>query len=562
MLKELPHSTAAELSAKSEHADQEIAQHTEAELIAARGDLTQCIAQLTEIKDTRRVIEKLAGVLSIMHGGGRLGILALDQNASVIASLRTEAAGTAGGEGHKAGEEQRPEEYETRVTVGSTTLAIAAACSLSAQAEHETRTLARVAALQIEMNARKPWVQAEDAAQSVNDEQTLNSHRNHHEQSTRDIERLARSPFNALLTGETGTGKTTIARQIHRRSARAGTRFVEFNCAALPEHLAEAELFGHKKGAFTGANADRAGLFEAAIGGTLFLDEVGELSPAIQSKLLKAIEERKIRRLGENHDRVCDVRVIAATSRNLPEMMHAGTFREDLYYRIATLRLEVLPLRERRDEIPAFVEHFLSEAAAAQGEVSGAPPSFRIEQRGIELLCGFGWGGNIRELRNTVLELTSYVRGDEPITAAAVRSRLAERERLAARPMPDAYAGSLTRVTTTTAPDHGDSHRAEECGMSVPAPSGSRTSAARMLLASAGVGVEDGDILIPFDVCVVRRGETINQWQTRAMVSCIGAAREECGEWNSVASRLGTALSSIKQRNRKALRRMASCRIS
>ena len=145
-----------------------------------------------------------------------------------------------------------------------------------------------------------------------------------------DITRVARRPYNILITGETGTGKTEIARQIHRMSARSGNPFVELNCANLPEHLVEAELFGHRKGAFTGADRDRIGLFQEAHGGTLFLDEIGDIPPTVQNRLLKAIDEKQIKRLGDNHYRSCDVQIIAATSRNLSRMTRDGEFREDL----------------------------------------------------------------------------------------------------------------------------------------------------------------------------------------------------------------------------------------
>jgi transcriptional regulator with GAF, ATPase, and Fis domain len=158
-----------------------------------------------------------------------------------------------------------------------------------------------------------------------------------------EIERVARKPFNILITGEAGTGKTYAAREIHRLSARANNPFMELNSANLPEHLVEAELFGYRKGAFTGADRDHIGLFEEANGGTLFLDEIGDLAPTVQNKLLRAIEEKQIKRLGSNRYLFCDVQIIAATSRNLPKMIQSREFREDLYCRLAVLTLETTP---------------------------------------------------------------------------------------------------------------------------------------------------------------------------------------------------------------------------
>src|SRR6266545_1390074 len=180
-----------------------------------------------------------------------------------------------------------------------------------------------------------------------------------------DIERVAKRPFNILITGETGTGKTQIARQIHRLSVRASNPLIELNCANLPEHLVEAELFGHRKGAFTGADRDRKGLFEEADGGILFLDEIGDIPLTVQNRLLKAIDEKQIKQLGANRYQSFDVQIIAATSRSLPTMIHNGEFREDLYCRLAVLTMETTPLRDRRADIPAMIALFLHEAGEA-----------------------------------------------------------------------------------------------------------------------------------------------------------------------------------------------------
>jgi two-component system response regulator PilR (NtrC family) len=211
------------------------------------------------------------------------------------------------------------------------------------------------------------------------------------------MERIASTTSNVLVIGESGTGKELVARQLHDWSDRAKKSFVAVNCGAIPENLIESELFGHKRGSFTGAVADKPGLFEVASGGTLFLDEIGELPLSMQVKLLRAIQSRTIRRVGGNEDQKIDVRLIAATNRNLEKMVADGTFREDLYYRLNVLMLTTPPLRERPEDIPILVEHFFKKCAAKFGkELQGVTPE------AMRALEAYSWPGNVRELENQV----------------------------------------------------------------------------------------------------------------------------------------------------------------
>jgi two-component system response regulator AtoC len=209
--------------------------------------------------------------------------------------------------------------------------------------------------------------------------------------------KVARHPSTVLITGESGTGKELIARYIHAGSPRADAPMIAVNCGAIPENLLESELFGHAKGAFTGATAEKRGLFEEADGGTLFLDEIGELPPPLQVKLLRALQEGEIRRVGDNADRPVDVRLVAATARDLEADVAAGRFRADLYYRINVVRLHLPPLRDRREDIPELVRHFIQLYARRLSlSVNAVSPA------AMRLLMEYAWPGNVRELENVI----------------------------------------------------------------------------------------------------------------------------------------------------------------
>ncbi len=230
------------------------------------------------------------------------------------------------------------------------------------------------------------------------------------------IEKVAPTPARLLITGENGTGKELVARAVHRLSPRAQRAFVEVNCAAIPAELIESELFGHVKGSFTGAFADRVGKFELADGGTLFLDEVGDMSPATQAKVLRVLQEGVITPIGSSRSIKVDVRVIAATNKKLEDEIAAGRFREDLLYRLNVVPIDVPPLRARREDVPQLVAHFVAQLAAQQG----VPPK-TVSAGALERLKRHQWPGNVRELRNTVERLMILANGDVVAEADAAR---------------------------------------------------------------------------------------------------------------------------------------------
>jgi DNA-binding NtrC family response regulator len=255
------------------------------------------------------------------------------------------------------------------------------------------------------------------------------------------IEKVAETDATVLVRGESGTGKELVAREVHERnSVRSQGPFVAVNCAALPSELIESELFGHEKGAFTGAAARRQGKFEQANGGTLFLDEIGDMSSNVQAKLLRALEERRIERLGGNESIPVDVRIVSATHRPLEQEIAAGNFRADLFYRLRVVTIDIPALRERREDIPLLAETFTAGAAERYGL-----PLRQVGQSALRKLVDYDWPGNVRELKNT-------------IERAAI---MAEGEELRAQDLPDEITPGLEKEMPATATD-------AEAGLSVP----------------------------------------------------------------------------------------------
>ena len=233
------------------------------------------------------------------------------------------------------------------------------------------------------------------------------------------IEKVAITDARVLITGENGTGKELVAHWLHQKSERSSKSLIEVNCAAIPSELIESELFGHVKGAFTGANKDRAGKFEAANEGSIFLDEIGDMSLSAQAKVLRALQENRIQRVGTDKDIKVNVRVIAATNKDLKKEIEAGRFREDLYHRLAVILIKVPSLNNRREDIPLLVSHFTNQISSQNGI---APKLFNDDA--LELLKAYDWTGNIRELRNVVERL--IILDGETITTSDVKSYAAK----------------------------------------------------------------------------------------------------------------------------------------
>ncbi len=211
------------------------------------------------------------------------------------------------------------------------------------------------------------------------------------------IRRVANTKTNILISGESGTGKELVARAIHEQSQRKDKSFVVINCAGIPETLIESELFGYKKGAFTGASTDKAGLFEAADGGTVFFDEIGELTPAIQVKLLRVIQERAFTRIGETEERKVDVRFISATNKSLEQEVMAGSFREDLFFRLNVIEIPIPPLKERTGDLPLLAQHFLEKYSKELGK-----DIKKVSAYAMDILSQYPFPGNVRELENII----------------------------------------------------------------------------------------------------------------------------------------------------------------
>ena len=252
------------------------------------------------------------------------------------------------------------------------------------------------------------------------------------------VRTVAGTQSTVLVHGESGTGKELVARAVHACSPRAAEPFVSVNCGAFPETLLESELFGYVKGAFTGANQNKSGLFEVANQGTIFLDEISEMTPTMQVKLLRVLQERVLRPVGGTNEVAIDVRVIAATNRDLEKMVEEGGFREDLYYRLSVIPVHVPPLRDRREDIPLLANHFLKKYAPAAGK-----SIFKISESSVKALSGYEWPGNVRQLENTIERAVALCTGDElEVEIPMERSKL----RLAAA----AVAGGPSGVSLPT----------------------------------------------------------------------------------------------------------------
>ena len=260
------------------------------------------------------------------------------------------------------------------------------------------------------------------------------------------LETVSRSSSTILITGETGTGKEVVARAIHHGSPRRAARFVALNCSAIPETLLEAELFGHVRGAFTGAVGTRQGRIEQAHKGTLFLDEVGTMSTALQMKLLRALQEREFERVGDNNTIKVDVRFISATNSDLAKMVAEGTFREDLYYRLNVIPMQLPPLRERRDDIPLLVTHFLEKFAPGT--------AMHVSQAAMRALMAYAWPGNVRQLENAVERAVALGAGRNEIDIADLPPEIQALPQTASTPFVDfpddgldlpAYLSSIER---------------------------------------------------------------------------------------------------------------------
>jgi transcriptional regulator with PAS, ATPase and Fis domain len=292
------------------------------------------------------------------------------------------------------------------------------------------------------------------------------------------LETVAQTGSTILVTGETGTGKELVAHAIHHNSPRRAQRFVAIHCGAIPETLLEAELFGHARGAFTGAVATRPGRFEEANRGTIFLDEVSTMTPTLQMKLLRVIQEREVQRLGDPGVVKVDVRIIAATNHDLARMVADGTFREDLYYRLNVIPVHMPPLRDRKDDVPLLAQHFLNKFGAdlARDREPGTPaPAMSISQEALRHLMSHNWPGNVRELENALERAVAFTGGRRQIEVRDL-------------PPPIQAAGASIAPIGTALPEEGfdlpgyiDKLERDVIGRALEKTGGNKGAAARLL---------------------------------------------------------------------------------
>jgi two-component system response regulator AtoC len=319
------------------------------------------------------------------------------------------------------------------------------------------------------------------------------------------IERVANTDSTILILGESGTGMELVARALHFKSRRQNAPFIPINCSARPEQLLESELFGHRRGAFTGAINDKKGLFQEADGGTIFLDEIGSLPLLLQSRLLRVLQEREIRRVGDHTPVLVDVRVVAASNEPLEKKIKDGTFREDLYYRLNVIPIPLPPLRERRDDIPLLAAHFLrSKTSSSSGR------SFKISRQALEVLCAHDWPGNVRELENAI---------ERAVT-------LCETETVRAGDLPPSL---IQKLNFTIAPEGSQETAA------LPNPLESSNSQARAEPGKHSAAPSGGDALKPLK----------NHLHDQELVYIQRALELSCGDKQIAAQHLGVSLATL-----------------
>ena len=381
---------------------------------------------------------------------------------------------------------------------GGAQIVVTCAGAVGTKLRKEIEAVLQVAALSAELCARKLWQHEQPDAESGGVAGIIGASAASLEH-LKEIEIIARSSHPVMITGERGTGKTTTARAIHEQSARRDKPFLDLDCTSLTENLLEAELFGHEKGAFTGAGERKRGLFEMADGGTLFLDEIAELPPSLQVKLLKAVEQMKFRRVGGTADVKVNVRIIAATSQDLKAMTADGRFRAELFDRLSVLDFRTTPLREKREDVPALIGHRL----AAEQRRNGRKSSYRIEEEAVRLLVTHDWPGNVRELQNVIARLTARVSDDEAITVEDVR-----------RVLPAAKKQTLHLVQPNAA---------------------------------------DGRQVLPESLMYREEGETIREYLSRAFIAVAEKTLEEHGGClTDAGAELGVNRSNLRTRLREA----------